>query len=119
MDEIPVPERWHHAFADVVHRVIARDFDGLNRDGLLDPVHASRPSQIAHWIDRYPGTLVDLPEAAWATADCSPVQDRPGAWWVVVDLWTAEEGRSDLTLEAYVIEDGGEVRVVVYDVHVL
>src|SRR5215218_2513806 len=33
----------------------------------------------------------------------------PRAWWALVDLWTVEEGRSDLTLEIRLTDTGGEL----------
>lgn len=45
---------------------------------------------------------------------------RPRAWSVRVDLWTAEEGRSDLTLECTLIDRPGELLAVEVDnLHVL
>jgi len=38
----------------------------------------------------------------------------PRAWWVLVDLWTVEEGRSDLTLEIRLTDTGGEL----YDIEI-
>ncbi len=45
----------------------------------------------------------------------------PRRWGVRVDLWTAEEGRSDLTLELTLVEGdgGGEPAVEIDDLHVL
>ena len=42
------------------------------------------------------------------------------AWSVLVDLWTVEEGRSDLTLELVLTETGGEqYDIQIWDLHVL
>jgi len=48
-----------------------------------------------------------------------PIEAHPGQTWVVVDLWTREEGMSDLSLEATVTESSGEVTVVIHNIHVL
>jgi hypothetical protein len=61
---------------------------------------------------------VPLPEEAWASADAIPVTVRPGEWWVVLPLWTREEGMSDLSLEATVLELPSGVSVVIDDIHV-
>jgi hypothetical protein len=42
----------------------------------------------------------------------------PGQWWVIVPLWTREEGMSDLPLEATVTESDAGVMVVIDDIHV-
>ena len=64
-------------------------------------------------------TIVPLPEQAWEVAWALPPTDAAGAWWVVVDLWSQEEGRTDLSLEAEVTETADGVRVVIEDIHVL
>lgn len=44
---------------------------------------------------------------------------EPGRWSVDIPLWTKEEGKSDLTLEATMIESEGEVMdVEIDDIHV-
>ena len=67
------------------------------------------------WVRDYPATLVPLPPEAWDVARAGRVTDR--GWWITVPLWTAEEGRSDLTLTA----DASEypTRVTGVDIHVL
>jgi hypothetical protein len=62
---------------------------------------------------------VPLPHEAWAAGDAFPVVVRPGQWWVVLPLWTQEEGMSDLSLEATVTESTGGVIVVIENIHVL
>jgi hypothetical protein len=114
------------ALSEVVDRLVAGDYEGLRRDG-IDPNEAR---DLGLWIREYgrapvsgePGraTLVPLPEAAWDWAevvfeDSGP----PRVWGVVVDLWTLEEGHSDLSMEAEVTETSDGPRVVVSDIHVL
>jgi hypothetical protein len=48
-----------------------------------------------------------------------PVDARPGQWWVVLPLWTREEGMSDLSLQATVTESRGGIVVVIDDIRVL
>ncbi|MGH7703633.1 MAG: DUF7668 domain-containing protein [Gemmatimonadales bacterium] len=43
---------------------------------------------------------------------------QPRAWAVTADLWTAEEGHSDLSLEATIWADGTDVTVQVHNVQV-
>jgi hypothetical protein len=119
VDETPVPERWRPALSSVIHRLVERDYDGLVRDGLFEPGYDARPAQVARWIEEYPATLVDLPDEAWATSIWGRVVVEQDTWWVVVDLWSAEEGRSDLSLEGYVIDDGEVIRILVSNVHVM
>ena len=44
---------------------------------------------------------------------------KPPRWSVRMDLWTAEEGRSDLSLELTIIESGRGYTVELDDIHVL
>jgi hypothetical protein len=62
---------------------------------------------------------VDLPGDAWALSVCGQVIVEKDTWWVVVPLWSAQEGRSDLSMEAYVSDDGDTIKVRVDNVHVL
>jgi len=62
---------------------------------------------------------VPLPDEAWAEADAGPIDARAGQWWVILPLWTREEGMGDLSLEATVTESGGGIVVVIDDIRVL
>ena len=99
-------------------RLAALDYQGLKRDG-VDPFP---DSDLSVWIRNYGdagATIVPLPDQAWAEADARPVDARPGQWWVVLPLWTREEGMSDLSLEATVSESRGGVMVVIEGIRVL
>jgi hypothetical protein len=88
----------------MVDRLVAGDYEGLKREG-IDPYE---DRDLGLWIREYgraPGndergraTLAPLPEEAWESAEV--VSEDPGpprVWGIVIDLWTAEEGRSDLS----------------------
>ena len=115
---VVVPVRFRPALAEVVDRLAALDYQGLKRDG-IDPLP---DSDLSMWIRNYGdagATVVPLPDEAWAEAEAWPVDARPGEWWVVLPLWTREEGMSDLSLEATATESPGKVVVVINDIHVL
>ena len=122
----PIPRALRPVLSAVVDRLVAGDYDGLKRDG-VDP-HEDR--DLGLWIREYgraPGTdepgrarLVPLPEEAWDSAEVIFEEPGPPRFWaVVVDLWTAEEGRSDLSMEADVTETSTGLAVVVNDIHVM
>lgn len=71
-----------------------------------------------HWVVKYPATLVDLPDDAWTFTDHRPTGEQD-VWDVSVDLWTAAEGRSDLTLEGQVRDDGSAVILRIERIHTL
>ena len=60
-----------------------------------------------------------LPGEAWAEGDAGPVDARPRQWWVVLPLWTRENGMSELSLDATVTESPGGIVVVINDIRVL
>jgi hypothetical protein len=115
----PVPHHWRPVIADLVDRLVVKDYAGLVREGLVSFTSDPDDTTVGLWIEDYPATLVALPEAAWDVAERGRWVHDPGAWWIVVPLWTAEEGRSDLSLEATVRELNGAVIVVVDQVHVM
>ncbi|MFE9207606.1 hypothetical protein, partial [Micromonospora sp. NPDC007230] len=41
------------------------------------------------------------------------------AWKVNVDLWSREEGRSDMTLQVTVWEEAGAIKLTIDDLHAL
>lgn len=114
-----VPARFRPALADVVARLAAVDYEGLKRDG-IDP--SPYDADLSMWIRNYGeagATIVPLPDEAWAKAEAWPIESHPDQMLVVVDLWTREEGMSDLSLEATVTESLGEVTVVIHSIRVL
>ena len=62
--------------------------------------------------------MITLPAEAFSLVDSYPVKGRQATWAVDVPLWTAEEGRSDLTLSLTVSESREGVRLELDDLHV-
>lgn len=60
-------------------------------------------------------TLISLPDESWDTSVALWSGDR---WRCLVDLWTEEEGRSDLVLDIDVFENGPGYRFCVHLVYV-
>ncbi len=90
-------------------------FDLLDQDGRSVSVGAEG---LRRSITDYRRTLVSLPDEAFDRVEGGRVTARPREWWIVVPIWTAEEGRSDLSLElvALPIQDGHRLEVT--DLHV-
>lgn len=75
-------------------------------------------SDLRSAVAAYGRTLVDVPEGQWRQ-DVAQMDD-PGSFHVIIDLWTLEEGRSDLSLELLVRDRyQGSFEVEVLDLHVL
>jgi hypothetical protein len=114
-----IPERFRPVLADVVARIAAKDYAGLKRDG-IDPTPID--VDLALWVHEYGDhgvTLIPLPDGAWEYAEALPIDGTPDAWAVLIDLWTEEEGRSDLSLEVTVTESPDGISVVIHSLHVL
>ena len=101
---------------DLVEALVRGDFDSLEADGRAGRVGADG---LRRSITEYGRTLVVLPDEAFDLVEAGMVTARPGEWWIVVPMWTAEEGQSDLSLElaALPTEDGHLLEVA--DLHVL
>lgn len=72
-------------------------------------------------IEEYGRSLIVPPDSVFSNLDAIRVAnaDMP-TLSIRLDLWTIEEGRSDLTLECTVIDKGGEVFEIEIDgIHVL
>lgn len=69
----------------------------------------------------YGRRIVPPPQEAWSARSTVEIEGAvPEAWSVYVDLWTAEEGRSDLTLELTLRDSAqGTYSVEVDNLHVL
>jgi len=93
------------------------DWDGLVRDGFAP--RNSSGAELGYWVHEYPARLAPLPPEAWDVSEHGRVQNEEDRWWVIVPLWTQEEGRSDLSLEATVRERDGQISVEIDNIHVL
>lgn len=72
-------------------------------------------------VKEYPGTIVMPLESAFENIDVIEISgSEPKEWSVNFDLWTAEEGRSDLTLELTLTDNNKQTyEVQLDDIHVL
>jgi RecB family endonuclease NucS len=113
---VPIPEKLRPALRSIVDELVKGNYAALERDGRAGRVGAEG---LQRAITEYRRHLVDLPEEAFAISDAYERKNQPGTWTVALNLWTAEEGRSDLTLSATVNEVGDDVKVEIDDLHVL
>jgi len=68
----------------------------------VNPVSKNTAEQIKEYIEDYGEELIELPEETWETS----VYIYHGNYWnALIDLWTKEEGLSDLVLKAEVREE--------------
>ena|SRR6187399_239658 len=111
----PIPQAWREPLREVVRAFAEGDY-GLSRGVAgVDPVPASKAKQFGEYVVDYGETLVELPEETWAT---SVMQWIGPHWEFWVDLWTAEEGRSDMVLAGHVVETADTYRFTLHLVYV-
>jgi hypothetical protein len=114
-NEGPIPSAWRSTLKNIVDAFVRHDYrlaDGLTE---VAPVSEETATQIRTYIQEYGAKLVPLPQESWATSVCIWMGDH---WDALIDLWTEEEGRSDLVLKIYVSEVGSAYLVTVYMVYV-
>jgi hypothetical protein len=91
-------------------------------DAVLDQCSTSRlmVDDIRQVMDDYGRTFIEPPLSGYSELDAVAVRDaKHPTWSVRAPLWSKEEGRSDLTLEVTVIQDGDRWYVELDDLHVL
>ena len=111
----PVAGAWRPMLREVVRCFVRGDYRlGAGVRG-VDPVPGATANQVRDYLADYGATLVELPDDTWQT---SVAQWMGTHWEVLVDLWTAEEGRSDLVLESQVVESTAGPRLRIHMVYV-
>ncbi|QNA91132.1 hypothetical protein G4G28_18780 [Massilia sp. Dwa41.01b] len=100
---------------NVVDAFALQDYALADRVSGVAPISEDTAIQIREYIEDYGATLLPLPEASWDTSVCIWMN---GHWDALVDLWTEEEGRSDLVLQVQVSEADNGYAVTVHMVYV-
>jgi hypothetical protein len=114
--EAAVPEAWRPVLGAIVDSLVRRDLV-LGADlTAVDPASAVVRQQCLQAVEDYgDATLIPLPDEAWSTSVTRWLGDR---WSCLVDLWTEQDGRSDLVLDVYVFEQGPGYRFCIRMVYV-
>lgn len=100
----PIPTAWRETFREIVAAFAAAEYGLMTAIPGVEPVSVETATQIQRCISDYGATLTALPEETWESSVCI----RAGTHWdAIIDLWTREEGRSDLVLHAHVTEVPG------------
>jgi len=103
--ETAIPTAWRETIVGVVQALLARGA-GMGIPADVNPVPSDLCHSIKANINSYGETIVPLPAESWSTSVCR----WQGAYWeALIDLFTAESGRSDLVLSLNVIEDDDSV----------
>jgi hypothetical protein len=111
------PRRLSLPVRQIVELLVAKDYDRVARMTCGQRLDSESISQA---IRDYGRTLVVPPDAAFEHLDVVRVRDaRPPRWSVRMNLWTAEEQQSDLSIELTLIEAGADYAIELDDIHVL
>ncbi|HKY26733.1 MAG TPA: hypothetical protein VJM12_02170 [Pyrinomonadaceae bacterium] len=112
-----IPKELIPALKDLVHELVAGNFRKLERDGRAGRLTAK---DLHHVLEGYGRTLIDLPDEAFQIGEAYPIEGKEDQYWAVdLDLWTLEEGRSDLTLTLTVRTTDKGVLTEIDDLHAL
>lgn len=114
--EFTIPKELIPALRDVVHELVVGNFAKLEADGRAGRLTAKDLQQV---LSDYGRTLIDLPDEELNVGDAFRLENEENAWGVDLDLWTAEEGRSDLTLRMTVRKADKGVLIEIDDLHML
>jgi len=92
---------WRSTFSDIVDSFVRMDYSLSHGIEGVSAISNETALHIKEYIQDYGEKLVQLPDETWG----SSISIWMGSHWdVVIDLWTAGEGRSDLVLGAQVSE---------------
>jgi len=109
----PVPSVWRNTLAEIVEAFKRGDFSLARGITGVRPIPTGDADGIAANIQDYGAQLASLPEETWRTSVCQWLGTH---WDVMVDLFTEEEGASDLILHVRVWEEGSTY---VFEVHLV
>lgn len=113
--ELPVPSEWRQTFSRIVEAFRTGDFKIEKGIPSVQPISNEDAKRIADNIDSYGSRLDRLPEETWDTSVCRWMD---GYWDVLVDLFTVQEGLSDLVLFTRVYENGSSYEFQIQSVNV-
>jgi hypothetical protein len=112
-----IEERIRDAVKDVVALLVAREYAKLERRSAGIRLSAE---DMRRAVEEYGRTLRMPPDEVFGAFSLGEVRGSvPKAWWIVIDLWTKEEGRSDLSLEMTIVDVGDQFRIEVDNIHVM
>ena len=100
-NERPIPTAWRPALRSIVSAFAKRDYSLSAGVSGVEPISPETAAHTQSYIEDYGATLVELPDETWESSVCIWTGSH---WDALIDLWTQEEGRSDLVLGAHVAE---------------
>lgn len=109
-----IPSAWRPTFEAIVRRLRAGNYSLTELANVRLGTEGAARQMEAYFRD-FGQSLIDLPPDTWTT---SATQWMGAYWDALIDLWTAESGRSDLALSVRVFERAGTFEYVVFGAYV-
>lgn len=104
-EELPIPHIWRPIFMEIVNAFVKKDYSISSGIKNVNPISNETAEQIKEYIEDYGEELIQLPNESWN----SSVYICYGKYWnILIDLYTKNEGLSDLALNAEVREENNE-----------
>jgi len=100
-NELPIPTVWRSTFSNIVDAFAKKDYSLSNGIADVSSISNETAIHIKEYIQDYGEELTQLSDETWESSMCIWMGSH---WDVLIDLWTAGEGRSDLVLGAQVTE---------------
>ena len=113
--EAPIPTIWRSTISEIVNAFIDNDFSLSRSIKRVLPVSDASVKQIENYILDYGEKLIPLPNETWDTSICTFSNNQ---WDLIIDLWTKNEGPSDLILQLNVFENADDYLFEIYMVYV-
>lgn len=114
-DERAIASAWLPTLRQIVKAIAEGDYELSRGISSVAPVSSATAKQIRDYVEDYGETVTELPDETWNSSVSRWMRTH---WYVLVDLWTEEAGRSDLALILHVFEAGDGYRFEVDSVHV-
>lgn len=99
--QIAIPKAWRSTLAAIVQALVEADFELTRGVASVQPVPKDLANHLRDSIRAYGCQLISLPELSWNTSVC---QWMGSHWELMVDLYSREEGASDLVLSVRAFE---------------
>jgi hypothetical protein len=110
-----IPDIWRETIHKIVDAFSDGDYSLSTGISNALPISQSTALELEESIAAYGASLITLPEKTWDSSQCQWAGDF---WDVFIDLFTVEEGRSDLVLQLRVYEKDHDYLFKVYMIYV-
>ena len=112
----PIPTIWRDTIILIVDAFKDKDFAGLNTIPNVELIALEYASELVEYIVDYGAHLISLPKDTWNTSVCLYMEDE--FWKAIIDLFTAEEGCSDLILDLHIFKKQNQFEFQINSIYV-